>query len=227
MFERVGGRDGAECFDGHIAERAAAGGERDAAHARVRVALEALENSVVLAVDGQNFRAAGRRGGEDVLAGEDEDFLRREREVFAGLERGEGRFETGGADDSDEDDVGAGQLREFDEAGEAADETSVGGKGRGMRSRGGESGVIKNADVAHAVSAGDGGEFFPVAAGGDGDELEFVGVRGDDAQGVFTDGAGGAEEDDAFARRKGGCGHGWRRARLGQAEQEIGDGRRE
>ena len=63
MFERVGGRDGAECLDVHIAERAAAGGERDAAYARVRVALEALENSVVLAVDGQNFRAALKDSG--------------------------------------------------------------------------------------------------------------------------------------------------------------------
>ena len=117
------------------------------------------------------MRAAGRRGGEDVLAGEDEDFLRRKRQVFARAEGGERGLEAGGADDGDQNDVGAGQLREFDEASETTDETSVGGKGRGMGARGREGRVIKNTDVAHAVSAGDGGEVLPVAAGGDGDEL--------------------------------------------------------
>ena len=47
--------------------------------------------------------------------------------------------------------------------------------------------------------------------GGDADKFEFVGVRGDDAQGVFADGASRAEQDDAFA---GGGGHGGSYSRL-------------
>ena len=179
------------------------------------MALEALEDGVVLAVDGEELRAAGGGGGEDVAAGEDEDFLGGEGEVFAGGEGGEGRLEAGGADDGDEDDVGGGELGEFDEAGEAGDEAGAGRKGGGRGAGGGVGGVVVETDVADAMGAGDGGEFLPIAAGGDGDELEFVGVRGDDAQGVFTDGAGGAEEDDAFARGKGGVGHGRKREARG------------
>ena len=81
------------------------------------MALEALEDGVVLAVDREKFCAAGGSGGEDVLAGEDEDFLGGEGEVFAGGEGGEGGLEARGADDGDEDDIGGGELGGFDEAG--------------------------------------------------------------------------------------------------------------
>ena len=77
------------------------------------------------------------------MAGEDEDFLRRKRQVFARAEGGKRGLEAGGADDGDQNDVGAGQLREFDEAGETTDETSVGGKGRGMGARGREGRVTR------------------------------------------------------------------------------------
>jgi hypothetical protein len=106
-------------------------------------------------------------------------------------------------------------LGEFDEAGEAADDARAGRKGGGLGASGLEGSVVEQADVADAVGAGDGGEFFPIAAGGNADEFKFVGVRGDDAQGVFTDGAGGAEEDDAFARGEGGRSHGRKRRACG------------
>jgi hypothetical protein len=153
----------------------------------------------VFAVDREEFGAGFFGGREDVLAGEDEDLFRGEGEVFAGVERGEGGLETGGADDGDEHDVGGGQAGEFDEAGEAADEARPRWKGGGLRASGGVGLVVEEADVAHTVGTGDGGEFLPIAAGGDGDEFQFVGVGGDDAQRAFTDGTGGAEQDDAFA----------------------------
>jgi hypothetical protein len=39
--------------------------------------------------------------------------------------------------------------------------------------------------------------------GGDADEFEAVAVGVEDAQGAFSDGAGGAEEDDAFLLSRG------------------------
>ena len=50
-------------------------------------------------------------------------------------------------------------------------------------------------------------EFLPTGASGDPDELELVGKRIDHAQGVITDRAGRAEEDDAFAGLCRRCGH--------------------
>jgi len=200
VLEGVGGRDVREAFLRPIAESAAGGGEDDAADAGLRVALEALEDGVVLGVDGEEFDVVLARGGHDELAGEDEDFLGSEREVFAGGDRGERGFEAGGADDRDEDDVGLGERREFDEAGEAAVEFRAGreraGVGRGFR--GGVGAIVKDGDVRDLEVAGDLRESLVVLAGGDADELKFVAVGGDDAERVFADGAGGAEEDEAF-----------------------------
>ena len=182
-----------------VAKRAATRREDDATHTGLRVALEALEDGVVLAVDGEELSAVFFRGGHDELAGEDEDFLRGEREVLAGGERGERGVEAGGADDGDQHDVRFGQLREFDESGKSADEAGAGGKCSDVGASGGERGVVKHPDVAHAELAGDAGEFLPIGTGGDADEFELVAVRREHAKRVFADGAGGAEEDDAFA----------------------------
>lgn len=169
--------------------------------------LKALEDGVVLAVDGKKFGAVSVRGFEDEFAGEDENLLRGEREILAGGERGERGFETGGADDSDEHDVGFGQLGEFGQAGGTGDEMSVGQKRFLMGHRSGAGGLAENSDVADAKFTGDRGEFLPLTVGGDADEFELVAVRREDAKRVLADGAGGAEEDDAFTLRKGGDGH--------------------
>ena len=219
MFDGVGGGDGGEAVDGPVAERAAARGDRDAADGRVGVALEALENGAVFAVDREKFRAALRGGGEHVLAGENEDLFGSEGEVFASVKRGEGGFEAGGAHDGDEDDIGRGQLGEFDEAGEAADEARAGRKSGGLGASGGEGFFIEEADVADAMGGCDGREFFPIAPGGDRDELEFIWVGCDDAQRALADGTGGAEEDDAFA------GGGGDVHALRQAKEKITDRR--
>jgi hypothetical protein len=81
---------------------------------------------------------------------------------------------------------------------------SAGGKRVAVGAGGGERGGVKDADVADAELTRDGGEFFPLRVSGDADEFEAVAVGGEDAQGVFTDGARGPEEDDAFAGARGG-----------------------
>lgn len=113
----------------------------------------------MFAVDREKFRAALRGGGEHVLAGENEDLFGSEGEVFASVKRGEGGSEAGGAHDGDEDDIGRGQLGEFDEAGEAADEARAGRKSGGVGASGGEGFFIEEADVADAMSGCDGREF--------------------------------------------------------------------
>ena len=52
--------------------------------------------------------------------------------------------------------------------------------------------------MANVEFASDGGEFFPPRVSRDADEFEFVRVGAEDAEGVFADGAGGTEQDDAF-----------------------------
>ena len=49
-----------------------------------RVAGEALEDGVVLAIHGQDFRATGSGGGHHKFAGEHENLLRGQREFLAG-----------------------------------------------------------------------------------------------------------------------------------------------
>src|SRR5438552_2686688 len=82
--------------------------------------------------------------------------------------------------------------------GQAPDGPRAGGKRRGIVARRGVAGVFENADVADVELPRDRGEFFPAIARGDRDEFELVAMRRKHAQGVFADGAGGAEEDDAF-----------------------------
>ena len=209
VVEGVGGSNVGEACGGPVAECAAAGGEDDATHAGVRVALEALEDGVVFAVDGENFCAGFFGGGHDEFTGENEDLFGGEGEVFAGGEGGEGGCEAGGADDGDEDGVGGGELGEFNEAGEPADEVGAGGECAEIGAGGGVGGLVEEAHVANVEFARDGGEFFPPRVGRDADEFEFVRVSAEDAKGVFTDGAGRAEEDYAFAGGgRGGSDHG-------------------
>ena len=179
------------------------------------MALEALEDGAVLAVHGQDPRIVLARRGHDELAGEDEDLLGGQGEVLAGGERGEGGLEPGGADDGDQHEVGLGQLRKGDEAGEAPVKLRASREGTGAFGRG-IGRVLKHRHMRHAEIARDLRESGVVRAGGDADQIELVPVRGDDAQGALADGAGGAQEDDALAGAGRWFGHeSWRRCRRG------------
>jgi hypothetical protein len=76
------------------------------------VALEALEDRVVFGIDRKDADVLlGCAGGDD-FTGHDQDFLGGDREVFSGINRREGGVKTGGADDGNEDDIGAFELGE-------------------------------------------------------------------------------------------------------------------
>ena len=97
-------------------EGAAAGGEEEAANGIAVVAFEALEDGVVLAIDGEDADAFGFGGGGDGFAGHDEDFFAGDGEIHASVDGGEGGGESGGADDGNEDEVGIDGVDEIDEA---------------------------------------------------------------------------------------------------------------
>jgi len=89
------------------------------------VALETLENGVVLGIDGKHLHPLAPRRRHDSLAGHDKNLLARHGDVFARLDRGEGGAEAGDSDDGDKDEVGLGQRRELDETGFAAVQSDV------------------------------------------------------------------------------------------------------
>ena len=172
------------------------------------MALEALENGVVLAIHGQERAAALARGGHHKLAGEHENFLRGERDGFLRCDGREGGLQSGGADHRDKNDVGFGEDRQFAQAGETAVKLGAGRK-NGRRPGGVEGRFIVQRHVTHLKLAGDFGETGVVALGGDADEFQPVAVGGDDFERALSDGAGSAEENDAtfvvYFR------HGWER----------------
>jgi hypothetical protein len=137
-------------------------------------------------------------GGHHELAGEHEHFLRCESDILSRIDRGEGGLESGRANDCDENEIGFGERGDFDQARKTAVKTGADGKGRRGSFGGGVSAIVENRDVRHAEVARDAGETFVIVAGGDADELKLVGMRGDDAERVFADRTGGAEQDDAF-----------------------------
>ncbi len=152
----------------------------------------------MLAVDGEEPDIVAARLGHDELAGEHENLLGGEREVLAGADGGEGGLEAGGADYGDEHEIGLGEGRQRGQALETVMKLRACGDLAGAAREGG--GVfVEQRGVGYAELAADLEECGRVLAGGDADELKFVGMRAEDAQGVFADGAGGAEEDDAFA----------------------------
>lgn len=140
------------------------------------------------------------RGLHHEFAGQDEDFLRGERQVLACRERGQRRLEPRRADHRDEHDVGAGELRELDETGKPAHEPRAGGKRAGIRLGERKGRGLEQPDVADIESARNGGGLFPVGPSGDPDELELIWVGGNNAQRVLADRSSGTEEDNAFAR---------------------------
>ena len=102
-------------------ERSAGCGENKAPHLHRVASFQALENRVVLAVHRENPAAKVTRGRHDQLTGDHEHFLAGQRDVFAGLERGEGRTQPPRAHDGDQHHVRAfpgGQLLQPAGAGE-------------------------------------------------------------------------------------------------------------
>ena len=105
--ERVGLRLSRKLLRAQTVERPARAGQNEALDlAAVAAALEALEDRAVLAVDGDDLRAAALRRIHDELARADERFLVRKRDAFFLLDRRERRLESDHAHYSGDDRVG-------------------------------------------------------------------------------------------------------------------------
>lgn len=195
MFEGLGDGDVGELIGREGAEGAAAGGEEEAADGVAMVAFEALEDGVVLAVDGEDADAFGFGGSGDGFAGHDEDFFAGDGEVHAAFDGGEGGGEAGGADDGDEDEVGIDGVDEIDEAlGAGVDFDGGGESGAGL----GGGVVVEEREVFDAGFSDLGECGIDRGVGGEADDFHAVGQGAGYLEGGGADGAGGAEEEDAF-----------------------------
>ena len=168
------------------------------------MAFEALEDGVVLAVHRQDPPAAGPGGGDDEAPGEDENFLAGEREVLAGGQGGQRRLEAGRADDRDQDQVGLGQSRPARPGRRARPSAASRSESlrnpRAARQAASSKRPAWRTPNSRAIAA----SLPALARAATADQLQPVAVGRAGPAGCFADGAGGAEEDDAFAGGAGG-----------------------
>jgi hypothetical protein len=181
------------------AEGSAGGGEPDLADFAAFAGAHALVHGVVLGVDGEKSDVtAASRGGKD-FSGGDHGFFVGEADSLAGFDGCVGGFESGDADDGGDDEVGFGEGGGGDRAFGAPDdfnlreafaaETGVKVGGELFCSEGDEAGT-----PAEALLEGD----VEIAAGGERDDGEAVGIALDDAQSALTDGAGRSQDGNVL-----------------------------
>ena len=186
MAEGLFGGYGVQLVQGGAAEGAAAGGDQEAADVVV-LALEALPDGAGFAVHGEDDAAVFGFGGLEHRAGHNDGFLVGEGDLLAGAEGGQGGGQADGAHQGDHYLVDFGQGDHFVH-------WQQGGAGGQRRRRGG----------APDVAGVEFGDLFQqeagVGAGGEAHYLELVGESPHDVQGLPSDGAGGAQNDDASHR---------------------------
>lgn len=175
------------------AEGAAAGGEQDALHVAVAMALQALEDGVVLAVHGQDVHAFAFRSLGDGFACHDEDFLAGDGEVHASFDGCECWSESRRADDGDEHHVSIGFIDQIDESLRSGVQNDI---RRQQCARFGSRSGIGERDLLHAGFADLFGEGFDTAVCGQADDLHALWDVARDFEGTGADGAGGAEEQN-------------------------------
>ena len=106
-----------QLFGRRLAERAARSGEQDASYALAgqagcRRIGQALEDGIVLTVDGQQGRATGLHGLDEERAAHDQGFLVGQQYALAGLDRSQGGLQTRRADDGRHDGIHLGMGRD-------------------------------------------------------------------------------------------------------------------
>ena len=114
MLERLLQRDLLHLRERPGAERAAGGGEHDAAHVLAPTRAQGLKDRVVLGIDRQHDGACRGRASHEQRAGADQALLVGERDGGAALDRGERRSQTGRAGDRGHDPIGR-PLRRLDD----------------------------------------------------------------------------------------------------------------
>ena len=215
VFEGLFEGGGGDLVWGPCAEGPAASGEDETADVGWGSAVEALEDGVVFAVDGEDADPAGACGCHDEAAGHDEDFLGGDGEVAAAVDGGEGGFEACGADDGDEDEVGCGGA---DEVGEPVFAGEDGGGGRDHAFEGVGGGGVGEAEVAAGEFGGLLGEEVGAGGGGHADDFHAVREVAGDLEGAGADAACGAEDEDPLTG--GGRHRGGRNRRQGRSRGE-------
>ena len=177
-----------QLFGRRVAEGAAGGGEDDALNAIGVLAPEALPDGGVFAVDGPQLGAVALRLGGKELAGHDEHLFVGQGHGLAGAQGGEGGAKAGDAQRGRHDYV---RVR-------------VGGHLFHAGPTGGDAAANVFALAVAVYKAGpelaglllqEGG----VSAGGEADDVEVFGEGADYVQGLATDRARGAEDDEANA----------------------------
>ena len=178
-----------------LAERAAAGGEHQPAHAVRALAAQALPERAVLAVDRQDARPARGRPGLDQLARHHQHLLGGGGDGPAGVERRQGRRQRGGAGDGHAHHVAL-------HGGHLADGVLPGAHAGGdALARSAAPPRAARSTPKRSTTVGEAGD---VAARDRADQLEALGEALDDVAALPADRAGGAEEDDpARGRRRG------------------------
>ena len=107
VLERVGLRLSRKLLQAQAVERPARAGQNEALDlTAVAAALQALEDRAVLAVDGDDLRAAALRRSHDELARADERFLVGKRDALFLLDRRERRLESDHSHHGGDDRVG-------------------------------------------------------------------------------------------------------------------------
>ena len=135
------------------------------------MAVEALEDRVVLAVHRQQCHTLAFCGRGDDLTRHDEDLLGSDGQVLARLDGGQRGMQSGGADDGDEHDV---RLREGGQVHQALRSGVDGHVFRQQRPQFRLLAGIMDRHVAHARLASLVGEFLDAAIRGQRDDLDVI-----------------------------------------------------
>ena len=200
MFERA--------FDGEVrklffwcrAKWAAGSGQPKAPHRAGRLVVQALEDGGVFAIDRQHAHAMFGRFAHYRLARHNQNFLRGDRDIFAGADGGQGRLQAGGADDGDEHDVCRRQRGEFDQAIASGIDPRRGAQHFFEFPRFGR---VQERDGFGPVFERLFGEQFRIAARRQAHESNAVGQVLGHPEGAGADGPGAAEEDNVLHMKNG------------------------
>jgi len=191
MLRASAGVTWARLSTGRSRKRAGAGGEGYAGERGGRMPLDALKDGIVLAVDRQERAPRRRASAVNEFAASTRISLWR-APVFAGGQGREGGPQARGADTATSHDVGAGScarsMRPLSRRATRCRRETRRGRPSPRRGR-----LLEHADLRHAEFPGDGGEPLPIGRGRDAHQLQFVGMRGEHTQRVFTDRTGGSE----------------------------------
>ena len=193
---------GGGLFGGHIphllprpaAEWAAGGGEHNAINLSSRPGAQALGHGGVFRVDGDDL--AGGGGFGDKRAPGDEGFFIGKGEGSTDFDGGHGGGEPEGSDQRVEDGIAGDGFHQVGGGGGAgADGTAEGGGDSFGRLGVGDGNVVG----VEPQGLGLVDDELGVSAGGrDSDDVEFVGVVGDDLECLGANGSGAAEDNYVF-----------------------------